>query len=56
MVISFKDNLIFFYFNVVYKLYFKKVCCWIVVYVESYDDVVFWCILFEEFEDEEYYF
>lgn len=51
-----RDNLTSSYFNAAHKLYPKKARRRIIAYVESYDDIPFWRSLFEEFENDEYYF
>ena len=50
------NNLTSSYFTAAHKLYPKKARKRIVAYVESYDDVAFWRMLLEEFEDDEHYF
>lgn len=56
MARTLRDNLTSSYFNAANRLYPKKARRRIVAYVESYDDVAFWRSLFEEFENDEYYF
>lgn len=56
MATTLRDNLTSSYFNAAHKLYSRKARRRIVAYVESYDDIPFWRSLFEEFENEEYYF
>ena len=56
MATNLRDNLTSSYFNAAHKLYSKTVRRRIVAYVESYDDVPFWRTLFEEFENDQYYF
>lgn len=56
MARTLRDNLTSSYINAANRLYPKKARRRIVAYVESYDDVAFWRSLFEEFENDEYYF
>ena len=56
MAQTLRDNLTSSYFSAAHKLYPKNTRRRIVAYVESYDDVPFWRTLFEEFENDEYYF
>ena len=56
MPTSLRDNLTSKYFSAAQKLYSKDVRQKIVAYVESYDDIAFWRSIFEEFNDDKYYF
>lgn len=56
MARNLRDNLTSSYFDAANRLYPKKARRRIVAYVESYDDVPFWRSLFEEFENDEFYF
>ena len=56
MPTSLRDNLTSKYLSAAKKLYSKDARQKSVAYVESYDDIAFWRSIFEEFDDDKYYF
>ncbi len=53
---SLRDNITSNYVTAAHKLYPMGARRKIIAYVESYDDIAFWRSIFEEFEDDNYYF